>query len=1284
MRDRGARARASGPRRAAGGAVGTLSAVALVAALAAPPGAAAPAADVAPAAETERARQASATLVTLVTGDRVRVTTRADGSQGPVQILPAERPHGAPVAFRQVAVGDSHYVIPTDVQALVPERLDRDLFDVRLLADEGRTGALPVIVQPAPRGDGATTMRAPDWASLGVDAERTLESIGAVAGDVDVSTTADGPAPSWALLDALGADAAARPRASSAGAPIAKVWLDRRVEPLDADSMPQIGAPRAWEAGHTGQGVTVGVVDTGIDAAHPDLDEGVVAATRDFTGSGAGDQVGHGTHVASIVAGSGEASDGANRGVAPGARLLDAKVLTPEGGDTSWVIDGMEWAAEQGADVLNLSLGEPGHYTDGSDPASLAVDALSEEYGLLAVAAAGNEGPEPGTIPTLGTASSALTVAAVDDADRVADFSSVGPRTDGALKPDIAAPGVGIVAARAAGTTLDEPVDDLHVAASGTSMAAPHVAGAAAVVASARPDLTGQELKSVLMASAQHPRPNSVWQEGAGRAWIPGALAQTVTSDPPSLSFGITAYPQDEAEPVTETVTYRNPGDVDLGLDLTLAVRGPGNAAVPAGTMTASATHLVVPAGGTASVDLTLDAARVPPGAYGGALVARSAEGDRVRTAVGFVNESEKYDLTIRATDVDGSPATSDDRLVLQNAADPFDDLWLEPEFSGGVATVRVDPGEYYLAGFFEARDRGASWPHSVTAVADPTIEVAGDTTVRLDVARRARPLDVTTHRETHDAGKDLSFYRLVDGEYNGTVGVTYSGYSDDLVAPSFYALPTEKVRGNVEFELVSLTQLRQPVLDVEVRDGTGNVPATTVPGSVPVVGRDRVRLVDGRSLGDGGTPDARARGRYVLVTQGSVQAKAEAAEAAGAAGVIVRSNGFGTIPGSVSGVGIPVLATDRDTGDGMISVLESGDPVRLSVRGRDQARYVYDTVVEHVGQVPDRDLHTHAGPRNLARLDMDYRAMSDGGQVQVTPIIVRDGRQGVFGIASDLVAPTNRAEYVTATEGVRWYHQVMPRHTGPFLASAFESVIRGYEPGDRASDVWLAQAHHGGFSSPRLGTYDGAGGASAVRDFDSFAFELPLWVDDAGHAVPIALPSEEQARVRMRLWQDGTKVLDRPDTFGWLFGLPEEPTRYRLRADVARSTPWWQLSTRVATEWAFTSAFADDRVVLPLLQVDYGLSLDRRNQGGRTERLRLSVSHQEGSARSEVRGLRLWSSPDDGATWTPVDVRERVGGFAATVRVPRGTEHVSLRAEAWDAAGSRIKETVVRAYAVR
>src|SRR5690606_2724652 len=127
-----------------------------------------------------------------------------------------------------------------------------------------------------------------------------------------------------------------------------------------------------------------------------------------------------------IAVGTGAASDGTFTGVAPGASLMVAKALRADGtGQTSWVIDAMEWAATNGADIINLSLGsEP---TDGTDPASLAVDALSEQTGALFVVASGNDFQDQHVLAP-GTASSALTVGAVNRQDVIPSFSNRGPR----------------------------------------------------------------------------------------------------------------------------------------------------------------------------------------------------------------------------------------------------------------------------------------------------------------------------------------------------------------------------------------------------------------------------------------------------------------------------------------------------------------------------------------------------------------------------------------------------------------------------------------------------------------------------------------------------------------------------------------------------------------------------------------------------------------------------------------------------------------------------------------
>jgi len=185
---------------------------------------------------------------------------------------------------------------------------------------------------------------------------------------------------------------AARPATTALAGALKEVWLDRKVKADDDVSAAQIGAPAAWAAGYDGTGVKVAILDTGIDLTHPDF-SGKVAGSQVFTGEpSVQDGFGHGTHVASIIAGTGAASAGKYKGVAPGAQLYIGKVLDNTGnGSDSQVIAGMQWAASTGARVVNMSLG--GQPTDGTDPVSAAVNELTAATGTLFVVAAGNSGP---------------------------------------------------------------------------------------------------------------------------------------------------------------------------------------------------------------------------------------------------------------------------------------------------------------------------------------------------------------------------------------------------------------------------------------------------------------------------------------------------------------------------------------------------------------------------------------------------------------------------------------------------------------------------------------------------------------------------------------------------------------------------------------------------------------------------------------------------------------------------------------------------------------------------
>jgi subtilisin family serine protease len=651
--------------------------------------------------------------VTLITGDRL---TLIDGEVGSVEAGDGR----AHITFSTRWVGDRLRVVPSDaVPLLRAGRLDPRLLDVTTLIESGygdRSGELPLIVTTGGRAAAGIA------ALAGVRVGHRLPSIGGTAVRVE---TGDGGF--WDALTAGGPRALATTHTT--------IWLDGVREPTLDASVPQIGAPAAWQAGYTGDGVTVAVVDTGIDESHPDL-AGRVAAARDFTGTGGDDTEGHGTHVASTIAGSGAAAGGRYRGVAPDARLLDAKVCIGRSCPESFIIAGMEWAVARGAKVVNMSLSGPD--TPELDPLEQALNNLTASHGTLFVTAAGNEG-EDETVGSPASADAALAVGAVTKWDELAGFSSRGPRVgDAAIKPDVTAPGQDIVAARSSTSSIGDPASP-YATLSGTSMATPHVAGAAAILAQQRPDATPAELKAVLMASAV-PHPDlGAFAQGAGRIDVGRAIGQRLTTSPPSLSFGRQPWPHDDDVPVTRTVTYHNAGEAPATLDLALTVRGPDGAPVPDGMFTLSTDRVTVPAGGEARVTVTSDTRLDGPIGYLSGHLVATGDGVTAHTPLAVDRADLTHRVTAVATDRAGNPASDYAAYLL--SLDERVEYRLDS--GDGTGSARVPEGRYALIAHIFT-DAGGE--RSLAGLVQPLLVVDGDRTVHLD-ARLAEPVEVSVER---------------------------------------------------------------------------------------------------------------------------------------------------------------------------------------------------------------------------------------------------------------------------------------------------------------------------------------------------------------------------------------------------------------------------------------------------------------------------------------------------------------------------------------------------------
>jgi serine protease AprX len=417
-------------------------------------------------------------------------------------------------------------------------RLSRDLKALELVA--GTEGGVDVIIsyETHPGAERRTELE-----RMGATHRRNLSLVRAVAARVPVSQL----------------------RQVAARAGVRSIVLDDPISASTDVAVPAVGGHLAREVfGLDGAGVRVAVIDSGVEplpglGATPEAPDGRLVAWVDLVDpqrSRPGDPFGHGTHVAGIIAGAETelVDPGRQRtfgGVAPAAEIVSVRVLDREGnGRVSDAIAGIDWvvrnAQELNIRIINLSLGHPVRDPAAYDPLVQACE-RAWEAGLLVVVSGGNLGretPAYGTVTSPGNSAVVLTVGALVDAetasrsdDTVASYSSRGPTIfDGIVKPDLLAPGDGLVSLRSPLSFLDRHFPENRVGStsrgakaaeffrlSGTSMAAAMASGAAALLLAQDPDLGPDDLKARLMRSAEK-RPEGIYAQGAGTLDLMQAL----------------------------------------------------------------------------------------------------------------------------------------------------------------------------------------------------------------------------------------------------------------------------------------------------------------------------------------------------------------------------------------------------------------------------------------------------------------------------------------------------------------------------------------------------------------------------------------------------------------------------------------------------------------------------------------------------------------------------------------------------------------------------------------
>ncbi|SNT09772.1 S8 family serine peptidase [Actinacidiphila glaucinigra] len=1228
--------------------------------------------------------------VRLITGDRVTVSDAPNGKK----TASVQRAPGRDKVFFQITEkGDTLTVLPSDAAMLVRSgRLDSGLFDVAGLVNEGydeaHADALPLIVS-APKGSARKAAKKADVLAEFHDESaepRQLPSIDAQA----LRVSDDDLAAFWRkLAPAAGASAA------GAAAATPKIWLDHKVRPTLDRSTAQINAPAAWAAGFHGEGVKVAVLDTGADQAHPDL-AGRVSVAKDFSGSGSTqDRFGHGTHVAATAAGSGAASAGLRKGVAPSADLLIGKVLGDDGfGSESQVIEGMEWAAAQGARVVNMSLGSD-MQTDGTDPMSLAVNEISRSSGALFVVAAGNAG-EMGekTVGSPGAADAALTVGAVDRDDSLASFSSRGPRYgDRATKPDITAPGVGIVAARAAGTTMGVPVDDHYVAASGTSMATPHVAGAAALLAGQHPSWTSEQLKDALISTSHTVSGQVPTEQGGGRADVKAAFTSPVTA---TGTINLGRYETDGSRVrQAGVVRYTNHSGDEVSLKLRAALTAKGGKELPAQALTLGADTVRVAPGATVEVPVGVDPSKAARGSYYGYVTATSADGASVHTTLSLWVRAPMHQVTIDSRGPDGE-------LTAWALLDVFGGD-TEVQFTDtGVA--QVEEGTYQFAGTLLYGGGGASGVQ-LYQVVNPEVKITKNTTVTLD-ARKAKQVRVRTPKPA-ERQNNLTYqtYRKIDG-VDQTLGIYYEDGNGNV---DLYVTPTSKVTEG-EFEFNSRWEMTAPQIRTEVRGTDFGLESFYAKQSTPFDPRgEQLVAVDAGTRDEPDLRPAHVRGKLAVIRDESGSGEHELAETAAKAGakgvMIVMPAGhlaWTRWKPMNTRTAIPVVRTTATDGGNLLRYMKTHKAV-IDISGTVESPYLYDIAANWQQYIP-KDVTYTVSDRNTAQVKAAY---ANNGPLRWTAeqrFSWRPYTRVAWETSRWVPTGKPRTEYVTSGD-TQWMHyadfMTGPElyYGGPLLAG-LNDAPRTFTTGEKATEQWYKAVVRP--SIPR------GWNRPAVRNGDTLSLSIPEYTDAvAGHwgrkQVPPAGggigagagtrasendPSYLQGdTVAAVLYRDGKKVSEAADAWR-KFSVPAGAADYRLDLTTSRETEFWRTGTRTSTSWTFRSDTTAKETLLPLLQVDYGVPADLDNtvRGGKRHDLDLTVRNQDGLATPTGVKLKVEASFDDGESWNG-RIRVKDHGhnrFTATIERPGDRSknaYVTLRVTATDKAGNTVRQTVERAY---
>lgn len=1228
-------------------------------------------------------------VLTLITGDQVVVN-----SSGVTGFIPAlGRPaHGA---ITMVVRGHTH-VVPNDMLGVVPRVLDWSLFDVEQLgaqherlAAAGKGDAVRVISQGGASSAVAQQLRA------GAASTAFLSSVDATA--VTVSRQQG---------QKIGASVAAlahpgKPGGVAAalrGATPNKIWLDRvvRVDPVtpgvgegDAGgafaaagwdtNLQQIKAPQAWQAKLTGKGFTVAVLDSGVDTAHPDL-VNVVSQSKSFSGADTTDRVGHGTHVAGLIAGTGVLAPQQRRGVAYQAKILNGKVLDDTGaGFESSIIDGMQWAVEKKASVINMSLGGAVLYQN--DPISVALDRLAATSNSLFVVAAGNDGA--GTVGSPGMAQRALTVGAVDAKGDIAPFSSYGVQYGTGVKPELTAPGVKIVSDCSTAVTPQRCMGPT-MAMSGTSMATPQVAGSAVLVRQAHPTWTPAQVKAALVASAVTNSSESVHSQGGGLVDIPAAVGQSVVPVSATADAGVVKLGQQNS-PITGSLSWRNLG----AKPVTLALSLDNDPRTPRAMASVSPASITVPAGGQAKATLSVNPASVSgAGFYGGEVVATpTGPGAGVDRPDGIAYQVQvqapTHTVTMKFIDDSGKP-TAYAQAMIADMNNSLGGYTMSPEAyvndQGEVRFTDVPDGTYFVSGLTgspsntqEASRYNWQVKPAVRVTGDTTLVFKGSdtTTMRVGVAGQPTQSGMTAMavRATDGAGTPLGMSVLADGEFEKLA-------TAPMAAPSVGKVHT-MLSANLHSQPIRFTQ-----------PGLERVNAVEMVNYSPKAGTKTLPLVN--------------------VGKGTAQEFAQA-KAAGAIAVVQRSplNGSAVLNNAIlNHAAMVIMVNDKDVpwwvdldafslsdaSTAMYTVTSSEGAALLKQSKATLVRDpmsspVYNLLWKTDGSLPATTLMADAARvKNMSRTQHSIGLVPGStGFSDIAKVTGPVDPQFHNFTPLTTMRPHGLSQWVEYNDPGQWVNltSAYTKEEAQFITLSLNRNTAGQSTTQRwFSGPWQQPTYYNDY----VPATDNRPYRVATRSGNAFYLNLPVFADAGGHptlsgfAENYAMTGFGDVTTVYTLSKDGKQLGRAKDPFS-VIPVPDSAGTYQLRYQSA--VPGTGFSAD--TTWTFPSAPtpADQQASLGLLNVGVSLPVNLSNTLTGTQGS-LTVSNPYGKA-EQVSKLSVQVSGDAGKTWQPVQVT-MTGQQSASLRLPRlkATSSVSLKVEATTTGGLAVKQQLTNKVQVQ